>query len=247
MGIIYAANPAFSEDRQPVTFIGQYSFNWAGFKLGKLALSIEEKSGAYSVRLGVTSAGVVNLFTRHESDTVATGKITATRYLPQFYESYYKTKKKPRHIKLVFDAEGRITEELNEPPENRAIRPEVPHEKKDGSYDPLTGFLALRSGLNPLTAFDAKRLYEVKAEDKGTGTLSGVDVPVKHYVLSRTPLAGLTEKEKKEYKEGEPPLDLYISDDNRAIPVYMTMPVFMGSVKGRLVKECKTWDECKVK
>jgi Protein of unknown function (DUF3108) len=198
----------------PITFIGQYSFSWAGIYLGKLAFSIDEKPDSYTLRLQVTSGGIINLFTRHSNDTDAKGLRGKTHYQPQHYESHYKTKKKPRHIRLAFDAKGVVTEELNEPPENRAIRPEVPHELKDGSYDPLSGFMAIRSGLFTLTAFDVKRLYQVKAEEKGKSRMNilGADTPVQHYILSRTPLAGMTEKETKEYKAGEPPLHFYFSD-----------------------------------
>lgn len=234
---------------EPVSFIGQYSFSWAGVYLGKLELSIQEKPDTYDLRLAVISGGVVNWFTRHENDTVANGTRTGDTYHPSFYESHYKTKKKPRHIRLQFDKDGKITEELNEPPENRALRPEVPAKLKDGSYDPLTGMMLMRSGVSTLTGFDAKRLYTVNIKDEGKETLTimGKSTPSQHYVLSRVPLAGMTAKETKEYAAGEPPLHFYFSDDARRVPVYMSMPVFMGSVKGTLTKECATWDECKIK
>lgn len=233
----------------PITFIGQYSFSWGGIHLGKLAISIDEKPESYALRLAVTSGGVVNWFTRHESDTEVKGTRSHNHYQPLHYESYYKTKKKPRHIRLVYDAKGKNTEELNEPPEDRRFRPEVPANLKDGSYDPLTALLVLRSGVLTLPAFDAKRLYEVKAKDSGKDSMYilGTKTLTQHYTLARTPLAGMTAKEANEYKQGEPPLEFYFSDDARRVPVYITMPIFMGSVKGVLVKECKTWDECKVK
>lgn len=232
----------------PVHFIGQYSFSWAGIHLGKLALAIDETEQEYHLHLGVVSGGIVNLFTRHENDTVADGKRTPERYRPHLFDSHYKTKKKPRHVRLVYDDTGKLTEETNEPPENRAIRPEVPAPLKDGSYDPLAAMMALRGGLLSIPAFDAKRFYEVKAEDKGVETLNilSKDMQVRHYILTRKPLAGMTAKETSEYAQGEPPLHFYLSDDARRVPVYMTMPILLGSVKGTLSKECGTWDECKV-
>lgn len=233
----------------PVTFIGQYSFSWSGIRLGKLAFSIEETESDYKVTLSVTSAGIVNLFTHHESDTIITGKRSAERYAPEHYESNYKTKKKPRHLLVVYDAKGTITQEVVEPPEDRNERPEVPHDLKDKSYDPLTALLALRSGLLTFNAFDAKRLYEVTAKDSIKGSLSilGKDRKAVRYTLARKPLSGLTEKEKKEYAQGEPLLYFYFSDDEKHIPLYIKMPLMLGSVTGTLTKECATWNECKVK
>jgi hypothetical protein len=201
------------------------------------------------MRLAVTSAGLVNWFTRHESDTLVTGIRTRDHYQPLNYESHYKTKDKPRHLLLVFDARGKITTELVEPPENRALRPEVPASLKDGAYDPLTALLVLRGGSFSITAFDARRLYRVKATpaDAASFSIMDKDTETEGYVLTRTPLGGMTDKETKEYANGEPKLSFYLSKFGQRIPVMMSMPVLMGSVKGILTKECKTWDECKIK
>ncbi len=229
-------------------FIGRYRFEWNGIPLGSVVLNIEETADSYSVRNQVASQGIINLFTRHSSDTTVTGKRAGNTYLPQHYESYYKTKNKPRHIRLVFDAKGAITEELNEPPENRKIRPEVPHALKDGAYDPLTLLMAIRAGNQKPRGFDAKRLFEVKVVkgEKGKRRVYRDIYPVQPYALSRIPLAGLTDKEKKEFEQGEPQLMLYLSDDQRRIPLAVSVPAYFGQVRGALVRECATWEECKL-
>jgi hypothetical protein len=232
----------------PLRFYGRYEFTWSGIALGVLVLGIEEKSDSYSMHLLVASAGIVNLFTRHASDTVAYGKRDGGSYLPQYYESYYKTKSKPRHVKLAFDAKGAVTSEINEPPEDRNDRPEAPHKLKDGAYDPLTALLALRAGAKDMRVFDAKRLYEVNAREAYTEKLFITRKwrSVVSSVLSRTPLAGLTAKEKREYQQGEPPLTLYFSNDRKRIPIAVSMPLSFGYIKGTLTKECKDWNECKI-
>lgn len=246
---LYSSAAMAVETMEPTTFYGKYDFTWAGIRLGKLELGFEIQERHYSAHLVVVSAGIVNLFTRHESDTTVNGDIVQGKFHPKIYESNYKTKKKPRHIRLVYNKAGEVTEELNEPPEDRNVRPEVPADKKKGSYDPLTGFLALRAGVLEMNAFDAKRLYLVTAALKGTESLTvmGDDKQTKDYVFARVPLAGMTAKETKEYKEGEPPLHVYFSDDKLTVPVYISMPIMMGSVKGSLVKICDNWDECRVK
>lgn len=249
VGSVWAETPAKTLTLpEPVTFYGQYSFSWAGLRLGKLALGIDEKKDSYKLYLSVTSAGIVNLFTHHTNSTEAHGKRGKGVYHPEFYESNYKTKKKPRHIRLQYDAKGNATEVYNEPPEDRAKRPEVPADMSKDSYDPLTGVMAIRAGLYSLKAFDVKRLYEVKAESNGMETVTalGKDVEAEKFILSRKPIAGMTEKEIKEYESGEPPLSFYFSHDARRVPVLMTMPVMLGTVRGQLTKECTTWDECKV-
>jgi hypothetical protein len=244
-----AINPAYAGEVSapvPLHFIGKYDFNWTGIPLGTLVLAVDENPGDYKMHLAVTSGGVVNLFTRHVNDTVASGKMVNGAYLPQHYESYYKTKHKPRHIKLEFDSKGAITEELVVPPEDRNERPEVPHNLKDGAYDPLTALLVFRSGNKDFKGFDVKRLYQVKIRESDTEDLY-IEKEWRHaisYVLSRKPLSGLTQKEMTEYNLGEPPLIFYFSNNKERIPLAVKMRVMLGYVKGTLVKECKTWQEC---
>lgn len=242
-----ALNPAMAEEpHEPLHFIGLYNFDFGSIPLGRLALSIDEDNGSYNERLLVTSAGLINIFTRHVSDTVAKGKVDGNEYHPAYYESYYRTKNKPRHIKLEFNHHGALITEINEPPEDHNDRPEVPHSLKDGSYDPLTGLLVLRSGAQEFTGFDAKRLYHVNTGHcaKDTIFIEKKWQSASYCILSRTPLSGLTKKETKQYNEGEPPLKFYFSDDAHKIPLAVTMPVLFSQVRGLLVKRCEKWEDC---
>jgi len=245
---LFGLHSAYADDApEKLHFNGRYLFAWNGITLGRLVLGIEERKDRYALHLLVSSEGIVNLFTRHVSDTEASGIIKDGKYMPRHYESHYQTKHKPRHIKLTFNQEGAVIEEINEPPEDRSDRPEVPHKLKDGAYDPLSGMMAIRAGLLVLPAFDAKRLYEVKAvpDDKTVLRLAGKKYAATGYIFSRTPLAGMTAKEMKEYSKGEPPLSFYFSDDARHIPLLIRLPMMLGSVEGKLVKECATWEECR--
>lgn len=241
----YADSPAAADTMH---FIGRYDFTWSGIALAAAEFSIDKEQENYKLRIEISSKGIVNLFTRHRSDTSASGKRINGHYYPHIYESRYWTKNKPRHLKLVFDSVGRITEETVEPPEDRSERPEVPHALKDKTLDPLTLVLVVPEGNTTPRVFDAKRLWEGKAIAGDATVLRTYDgkraaIP---YLLTRKPLSGLTQKEKKEYEHGEPPLTFYFSADERHIPLYMTMPVYMGSLTGTLTKECKTWDECTI-
>ncbi len=66
------------------------------------------------------------------------------------------------------------------------------------------------------------------------------------YELTRKPLAGMTAKETKEFGQGEPALTFYFSADGKGIPLYASIPLYLGYLKGTLIKECKTWDECSI-
>jgi hypothetical protein len=234
----------------PLHFIGRYQFDWNNIPLGALELGIDETANTYKMRLAVESKGAINLFTHHTNDTNENGRYEGMQYMPEHYESYYKTKNKPRHIKLAFDKKGVVTEEVNEPPEDRNDRAEVPHNLKDGAVDPLTAVMMIRAGQTNFRGFDAKRLFEVKAI-AAAPTVINQPFPLVNnqkalpYILSREPLAGITAKEMKEFKKGEPPLTLYFSDNARRIPLGITVP-FYGVLRGMLMQECTKWEECAV-
>jgi len=244
---LIALKPALAADPlENLNFTGRYDFDFSGIHLGSLVFSVEEGQDNYSIHTLIRSEGIVNLFTRHTSDTHVNGRKEKYMYYPIHYESNYKTKDKPRYIELMFNKKNEVIKEVNIPPEDRNDRPEVPHALKDGSYDPLSGLMLLRAGVTKLRAFDVKRLYEVTITPNGRSVLR---LPVGKrqadaYILTRRPLGGMTLKEMKEYNKGEPPLTLSFSADANRIPLAMSMPVYFGRVEGLLAKECKTWDEC---
>ncbi len=244
-----AAGAAYAEPApDTLHFVGLYRFSWSGITLAGAELSIDTTRDTYALRLAASSQGIVNLFTRHRSDTSASGRRAGNRYFPAAYESHYWTKNKPRHIKIAFDDKGVVTEETVEPPEDRRERPEVPHALKDGTLDPLTLLLAVNAGNVAPRVFDAKHLWEGKAvmgPQTALRTYKGPQAAIP-YDLSRKPLAGMTQKEMKEYNQGEPPLVFYFSADGKGIPLYMSMSIYLGALKGALVKECSTWDECRI-
>jgi hypothetical protein len=245
---LLAFKPAYADDAtQNIHFVGRYGFAWEGIALAAAELSIDQDKDSYSLRIAIETRGLVNMFTHHVSDTSAHGRRDGDKYLPETYESHYWTKKKPRHIKLAFNDKGVVTEETVEPPEDRTERPEVPHNIKDGTLDPLTLLLAVRAGNLSPRVFDAKHVYDGKAVLMSTKKpLSIAGREVIGYTLTRTPVAGMTAKEMKEYAKGEPPLTFYFTGDATRVPFYISMPVYLGSLTGKLLKECTTWDECAI-
>lgn len=250
--VLLGSAPARAELPAPLQFNGQYLFTWNGITLGGLALGIDETAARYRIHLAVRSLGLVNWFTRHSDDTITEGNreggLNGSRYRPLHYESFYKTKNKPRHILVNFTSKGVVTDEINEPPDKPGERQPAPHALKDGAYDPLSLLMELRSGTPEAKGFDGKRVFNVKAAKGAPTQLSaaGKDVAATPLVLSRTPLAGLSAKESAAYAKGEPVLALYVSDDARRIPVGVSVPLFFGRVRGTLTRECPTWDACKL-
>jgi len=249
LAIVLAGFPAFADSPAPdLHFIGRYDFAWSGIPLASAELQLDETRDSYSVHLELFSRGIVNIFTRHRSDTTVKGDIIRGAFRPRLYESHYWTKNKPRHIRVAFDARGVMTEELVEPPEDRTERPEVPHSLKDGTIDPLTLILAVPRGSDKPHVFDGKRLWEGTAEKGAPAAIRAYDgsrdaVP---YQLSRKALSGLTRKEMLDYLKGEPVLTFYFSADDRHIPLYTWISVYLGRLQGALARECKTWDECRI-
>lgn len=240
---------------EPLTFKGIYEFRFAGLPFGKLGVEITQTDTEYSIAADVASTGIINLFTRHTSHSVVKEKRTAKSNEAVNYETYYRTKNKPRHVKLTY-SDGKITEEIVEPPENPAKRLPVPAEVKNAATNPLSLILQMREKLAEtqdnkepafsLNVYDGRRATKVDftIKDQQTINVNGQKQPVTEVELHRQPLAGFTESELADYDPKEPTLRLYFTNDTRLIPIKAEVTVMMAPLTATLVKECGAEESC---
>jgi hypothetical protein len=163
------------------------------------------------------------------------------------YETYYTSKNKPRHVKLVYAKSGKVVEEVVEPPENRDRRPEVAAWLKTSSLDPLSYIFAVREEMHKartegrdrftIRLYDGRRLmdttYVIGKESDGTLQVTG----------SREAVAGFTAKEMKKLRS-EPKVSMYFTDDERMIPLRLELPLPLGVATATLAKTCDTETLC---
>lgn len=237
--LVFAMFPAVADsslDPWPQTQ-SEYLFRWNGMPFGALSLAMEADDSRYTLRCHIESRGLLRLFSRHESNSDVSGNVRRLSGGPRRYETFYKSRGKPRHVRLVYDEEGQITEEVVEPPENPEKRPPVARELSRGTLDPLSYALAVRAALRDARAkgagsfslriYEGRRLMDTEYRITGSGAVEqhGRNQPTIELTARRTPIAGFTAKELARMKN-EPPLRLYFSDDDRLLLLRLELRLY---------------------
>ncbi len=224
----------------PFTLKSDYVLSWSGLPFGILHIEAEEGLDHYQITTDIRFTGLLKLFVKHESHTVVSGNPADFAKGPRVYESNYKTKNKPRRVKLAYDAQGTITEEILEPTENRQKRPAVPAADKNGVVDALSYTPELRRRLAAALAkgekgfhfpvFDGRRLMMTDFTIQSTNPI--------RIIGTRKPLAGLTRDEMEKYNEGEPPLTIEFSPLPQLMPTRLHVDIAIGGLDAtRVVKK----------
>jgi len=249
-GAGFAAEPVI-----PFTFHGLYEVNLGNIRFAKMGLEIEQQSDYYKVKGDIKVTGIVKMFTQHSSHTTVDGSGDNFNYPARAYETRYRTKKKHKYVKLIYESNTVKTEVL-EPPENPAKRPVVPNTLKKNSYDPLSFILKMRmeiiSALKSnkkdfsLNVYDGRRLTKANFNIIGRKAirLDGKKTDVVIATVKRELTAGFTESEREDYSAYEPVITIYFSDDARFIPLKFETSFWLGTLSATLIKECRTGESC---
>jgi hypothetical protein len=258
---LIASAPARAVDTVllPLQFSGVYTFHWNAIPFGEMSVTVNQRENGYRIDAHIRSTGVLRLFAPHESYNTVEGGAGPFAETRRTYETHYTTKKKPRHVRLVYSPGGIITEELVEPPEDRSERPVVSAEQKAGSLDPLTYILAVRQSVYDavtkrqngfaLPVFDGRRLMNTTyrlTETKNIMGWKGGEIPAIGMLAKRDPIAGYTKKELGELATGEPDLNVYFSDDALLVPVKLRVDLWFGSLQADLTRRCEVSAPCTV-
>lgn len=234
-----------------LNFKGSYALSFSGIPFGQMNVAIEQEPSYFRMQTDISSTGMADIFARHSSHTTASGKGKNFRYTQRSYQTRSQTRKKKRDIAMEYRG-GRYVMEKVTPPDNRATRKEVPGKLKNDAYDPLSIIIEIRrriielrrggdhvSGVDfPIKLYDGRRLTQAHVEVHDTRRISigSETVPALHVTVRREPVAGFTDKELKQYRADEPALNIYFSDDERFLPLKLSIPFTFGSVSATLVE-----------
>ena len=244
-----------SETLAPVTAKLRYQAGFEGLLVGDIGLEVNQQPGKADVTLDVQSSGIVKLFVKHSNHTTLTASGKNFTYPERVYETNYRTRKKPRHVKLTYKG-GKLADSVVEPVEPPGKRTALDEKRRDSAYDLLYFLLRMRADLwdalghnktqFSMDIFDGKRLMQADFTLLGKQTISlGADTRnVIAIAAKRTPLGGLTKSEVENFANGEPPLTIYFSDDSRLIPLVMDVEVLGGHLTAQLMKECGAEESC---
>jgi hypothetical protein len=261
--LAWISTPVFAQERaellalEPYISTGYYEVSWSGITVGGMVIDAREDADSYAMEVQVKSDGLAWTFTKHRSTTTVQGIKRNEEYIPRKFETYFSLRDDTRHIVLDYNTEGALIHEINTPPENRQKRPEVPLELKQHVIDALTPFFtqrtrvyeALRNGNDTFTLrmYDGRRLTDMHYFVQGRKQVewNRQNVPVIHFNLSRTPVAGYKNSELKDIENNkDPSVSLYLSDDGRLIPLKIVIESSAGTFYANFKQECDTREAC---
>ena len=250
-------------DVPPIRFKGIYECTLGGIALGEMEIALAQTPDRYHIESDIRTSGLLNLFVKHKSHAAVDAGGQNFSYPDVSYETNYSTRDKKHYVKLVY-RNGVMTEDTQIPPENHLKRPEVPLAMKKDAVDPLSFLLKMRQGLwNSLShrekvpkatdegafsvkIYDGNRLTEADFTIEGKQILPYGDkkLPVIKLGLRRKLLAGFTKSELAEYDPKEATLYVYVTDDERLLPVKIETIFMLNMLSARLVRECAVGESC---
>jgi hypothetical protein len=240
------------EPREPFNLNGLYLFAWNGLPFGQMVLKTEENDDAFRAESRIRSAGLAGIFNPHESNSRTEGNLNPRR--ADWYESYYTTRGKPKHVELVYDKSGKLVEKLIEPPEPPDKRPAIPDTKIKRAANPLSYLFHVRDALQAALSadkdefevllFDGKRMTATHfaIERKATMESGDKSLDVIETTIMRTPDSGYTAKEIK--KADKLPITAYFSADGKLTPLLVNIKLSVGSISATLVRTCEGEELC---
>lgn len=227
---------------QPLNVRGTYQVYFGGVPMAKLWMSIEEEPHAYQLTTAIKSKGIVRMFKRVRSINTSNGIRT-----PQGWQTLRMSIKSEyadgtKETRLVYNEAGELIERFLSEDDDPSYRPPVDKALLRGVPTYGNAFLVLRDAIDRAVkqndktftteVYDAKRLTRVTAVIEGEQDyqIKGANTPVYRIRFSRELIAGFTEKEKKRYAEGEPPLYLYVAKNN-LMPIALEIKFAFGGIK----------------
>lgn len=233
---------------EPINLRGTYHVYFGGIPVAKLWMAFEQDDKTYRYTCAIKSKGIARLFKRIRALTTSHGVKTDHGWQTLALTIHSEYPDGNKETKLAYDEEGNLKERVLSDDDDPNYRPRIDKERLRSVPTYGNAFQVLRDAIyNSLKSgekqfkteiYDAKRLMRVTAVIEGEQNyqVKGRYVTVYRLRFSRELLEGFTEKEKKRYAEGEPPLMLYVAKEN-LLPIALEIGFTFGSIKAYWVSD----------
>jgi Protein of unknown function (DUF3108) len=231
-----------------------YSAYWAGLPVGQVRLAFQASASAYRDAIEIRTGGLPRLFTRFRATAEATGRLDPGKSAdPQRYDARYDMKKRRNNrIDMQFVArDGVLIAERAGDDTNR--KPPLAEKFRRDIVDPLSAFERVRATIAqshavPDTTFTVP-VYDDTRRFDVVGRVLPRDrrAPGKLQVaLILKPIAGFKNESSE---DGDPenaprPVSLTLSDDQKLLPLSMTVRIFYMPLVVQLDRICTGAEAC---
>ncbi len=160
--VIFVVNTSFAN-----SFSVEYKVITTGIKIGNFSWSLNINGNIYQTKINLKNSGIFSPLYKFEGSYLSTGIIENKIFKTRNYEQFWKTNKKTKIVKMLFD--DYLIELKQEP-----IEEEIARVNLDDLYlyfDPITSFINILNGENEAKTIDGRRIYILKKNEGEDGNI----------------------------------------------------------------------------
>jgi hypothetical protein len=234
--------------------IAVYAAYWAGVPAAEIRLRLRDGDAAYHNEIEINTKGLPHLFTHFRTTTSAEGRLAAGRPAePSRYDAVYDLRqRRDRRISMRFIARGgAVIAERG--PDDTSSKPPLAEVFRSNIVDPLTAYERIRGALRApqrtpdspfvIPVYDGARRFDIVGR-----ILPKADARegARRVELTLRPIAGFKGETSEDGDPDTAPrkVDLLVTDDARAMPLSITVPVFFMPLVVQLERLCPTIENC---
>lgn len=256
LGCSLLASSLWAIDARPLAaeeIVATYSAFWAGVPAGKIRLRLREGGPSYRDEIDIETVGLPHLFTRFRATAFAEGQRLAGRPAePSHYRADYDLRKRQdRRISMQFVNRGGATF-AERGPDDTSRKPPLAENFRKNAVDPLSALERLRAALRAsrrggsfaIPVYDGARRFDMVGrilgpQDASDGTLRAE--------LTLRPIAGFKGETSEDGDPDSAPrnVELTLTDDERMLPLSISVPVFYLPLLLQLQRVCAAPDPCR--
>ena len=168
--IIFVINTSYANN-----FSAEYKVSTTGIKIGNFSWSLNINDNIYQTEINLKNSGIFSPLYKFEGSYLSTGIIENNIFKTQSYKQFWKTKKKTKIVKMLFD--DYLIQLKQEPIEEEIAR--VSLDELYLYFDPITSFINILNGENEAKTIDGRRIYRLK---KIEGEEKNIVLKIEDYV-----------------------------------------------------------------
>jgi len=250
IGLLLAAVTAGSASAEDI--VANYSAYWAGLLAANIRLTLRSDDTGYHNEIEIATQGLPHLVTRFRATAAAEGRVAADRTAePSRYSATYDLRKRrDRRVSLQFVRRpgGTFAERETD---DTSRKPPLAEGFRKNAVDPLTALERIRElvratgpgGSFSIPVYDGARRFDI------AGRMLPKSDPAdrtRRVELTLHPIAGFRGETSEDGDPDDAPrkVQLTVTDDTRALPLLIAVPVFFMPLVIRFQELCATTGTC---
>ena len=160
--VIFVVNTSYANN-----FSAEYKVSTTGIKIGNFSWSLNINDNVYQTEINLKNSGIFSPLYKFEGRYFSVGVIEDNIFKTENYKQFWKTKKKTKIVKMLFD--DYLIELKQDPIEEEKAR--VNLEDLYLYFDPITSFINILNGENEAKTIDGRRIYRLKKNEGEDGNI----------------------------------------------------------------------------